>query len=572
MAKFKFIEKFKKNDALPTDVTQSTTDVTEPVDIAETLEKLANEEESKKEKKKLAIPNFVWDVSADVINLVDEIINESSEIVEDGLKGSFTVGAAVVNLFDRTSAFVEWFLTKMAVFAGRKFHDIHITISKNKKTIIKNLSVLGAGALLMVIIFAWATDYEYSYHGRPLGIVEEQRDVIEILELASEELSKEYGTNIQIDAEEDISFRVVTSYGKEVDNQDKVLQKLTYMGELNAEACAIVADGKTLVIVENKDVAKAVLEDIKSIFVTDSDSVEYEYIGFAEKITLESCSVELKNISGRAAAVNKLRSGGQQATDYIVKDGDTVYGICEKLGLSLSELEALNPNLDVTLIHAGDALKVEREIPLVTIETVAVVTYAESIPYKTEYEKSSYYFEGEKVVRRAGTKGKASVVARQTKQNGEIIDSVELKRETIIEPVSKIVVKGTKPTPPKHGTGSYLRPVNVGIYAHYGWRWGRMHEGVDLAAPTGTPIRAADGGTVVKAGWAGAYGLRITIDHGNGVKTIYAHNSANYVSVGDRVFQGQTIGAVGNTGRSTGPHCHFEIRINGRAVNPSYYI
>ena len=83
----------------------------------------------------------------------------------------------------------------------------------------------------MVIIFSWATDYEYSYHGRPLGIVKEQRDVIEILDLASDGLSKEYGSNIVIDPESDITFRPVVSSGREIDDQDTVLKRLTYMGE-----------------------------------------------------------------------------------------------------------------------------------------------------------------------------------------------------------------------------------------------------------------------------------------------------------------------------------------------------
>ena len=99
-----------------------------------------------------------------------------------------------------------------------------------------------------------------------------------------------------------------------------------------------------------------------------------------------------------------------------------------------------------------------------------------------------------------------------------------------------------------------------------------MHDGIDLAASTGTPIKASDGGTVVHSGWYYGYGYTVIIDHGGGVKTLYGHNSANYVSVGEKVFQGQVIAAVGNTGNSTGPHCHFEIMMNGRNVNPSLYV
>ena len=99
-----------------------------------------------------------------------------------------------------------------------------------------------------------------------------------------------------------------------------------------------------------------------------------------------------------------------------------------------------------------------------------------------------------------------------------------------------------------------------------------MHYGLDYAAATGTTIRAADGGTVTKAGWSGAYGYRIVIEHGGGFKTLYAHCSSISVSVGQQVYQGQKIGAVGSTGRSTGAHCHFEIFKNGGNVNPASYL
>ncbi len=99
-----------------------------------------------------------------------------------------------------------------------------------------------------------------------------------------------------------------------------------------------------------------------------------------------------------------------------------------------------------------------------------------------------------------------------------------------------------------------------------------MHFGQDFAIKTGTPIKAAAGGTVTKAGWSSGYGNYTCIDHGGGLSTCYAHQSKISVKVGQTVAQGQVIGLVGNTGRSTGSHLHFEVRVNGAAVNPSKYI
>ncbi|HXV34436.1 MAG TPA: peptidoglycan DD-metalloendopeptidase family protein [Gaiellaceae bacterium] len=120
-------------------------------------------------------------------------------------------------------------------------------------------------------------------------------------------------------------------------------------------------------------------------------------------------------------------------------------------------------------------------------------------------------------------------------------------------------------------SSGFIWPVNGVVTSGFGWRWGRMHEGIDIAAPSGTPIRAAAGGTIIYTGYMGGYGNITIIDHGNGLATAYAHQSAIYIG-GGSVSQGTVIGAVGSTGNSTGPHLHFEVRVNGSAVDPMGYL
>ena len=135
-------------------------------------------------------------------------------------------------------------------------------------------------------------------------------------------------------------------------------------------------------------------------------------------------------------------------------------------------------------------------------------------------------------------------------------------------PAATSLAIGSDTTPSSSGL---IWPVSGPVVSGYGWRWGRMHEGIDIAAGYGTPIVASAAGVVIYAGWMGGYGNLIIIDHGGGLATAYAHQTSFAVGSGP-VSQGQTIGYVGCTGHCFGPHLHFEVRVNGAAVDPLGYL
>ena len=127
------------------------------------------------------------------------------------------------------------------------------------------------------------------------------------------------------------------------------------------------------------------------------------------------------------------------------------------------------------------------------------------------------------------------------------------------------------------GTGQpsaagFIWPCDGVVVSGFGLRWGRMHEGVDIGCAYGTPNRAAASGTVIYSGWHGGYGNLVVVDHGNGLSTAYAHASSLLVGIGQSVSQGDTVSLVGSTGNSSGPHLHFEVRVNGQAVDPLFYL
>ena len=131
--------------------------------------------------------------------------------------------------------------------------------------------------------------------------------------------------------------------------------------------------------------------------------------------------------------------------------------------------------------------------------------------------------------------------------------------------------------PASSGSGSrpasgFIWPVNGVLTSGFGQRWGRLHAGIDVGVGFGTSIASVASGTVVYSGWLGGYGNLVVVDHGNGLSTAYAHQQRIYAALGQQVSQGESLGEVGSTGNSTGPHLHFEVRINGLAVDPLGYL
>lgn len=212
-------------------------------------------------------------------------------------------------------------------------------------------------------------------------------------------------------------------------------------------------------------------------------------------------------------------------------------------------------------------------LPQLNVSAMRSVCYTESIPYETVTQENDQYNQTYSRTIQEGQTGEAAVTAAVMTLNGEEYDRKILRRTVIQPAVDEKIEIGTRSV--GIGTGEYLVPVeDYVLTSGFKWRWGRLHGGIDLAVPEGTAVHAADNGKVILADDSDAcgYGNYIILDHQNGQKTVYAHNSELLVSEGDIVDKGDTIALSGNTGNSTGPHMHFEVRVQDEQVDPLEFI
>lgn len=267
-------------------------------------------------------------------------------------------------------------------------------------------------------------------------------------------------------------------------------------------------------------------------------------------------------------AFKLLLTGGKEEAVYVAEETESLESVAKKFNMTVDEIKALNADWEDPL-HKGSKITVLKPAPMITVTLEQEKKAQSAVAFKTVEKEDPNQVKSVRKVVRAGKAGTMETTTRVESENGKVTASVTEASRLIQEPVDEIVAVGTKEG---LATGSFMTPTVGRLSSPFGPRWGRFHYGIDLANATGTDVVAADGGVVTRAGMAGSYGNLIIIDHQNGTSTRYAHLSAFNVKAGDVVQKGQSIGKIGSTGRSTGPHLHFEVRVGGVAKNPLEFI
>lgn len=427
--------------------------------------------------------------------------------------------------------------------------------------------------LVTVTILIFSASYfgvglEVTLNGQSLGFIE-TRDQMEALIDEVESTATEYlGTPYHLNADVSYSFGYIHR-----DNMlDPEATRDALLSIVNGVSTqyALTVDGELVGASDSKTALELLRQRLLKNGTSTSGDVKTEFV---QDVRIEERMVPNSAIRPVEEIEQALSGNSQEVVTYTVQDGDTVSAIAQRFSLTLSEIEALNPGLNINRIHIGDTLQISAAVPVLSIKQTEKVEYTEAIAYETVTQKTDELYTNQSRIIQKGVNGTASVTA-----NVVYVDGAEQSREilsysVVTEPVTQIKEVGTKALPAKAPKGTFINPFAAGRRTSlYGYRSSGFHTGLDLAGATGSPIIAADGGTVILARWNGGYGNCVIIDHGNGYQTLYAHCSKLLVSVGQKVAQGEQIAKVGSTGNSTGPHCHWEIRINGKTVNPANYI
>ncbi len=252
---------------------------------------------------------------------------------------------------------------------------------------------------------------------------------------------------------------------------------------------------------------------------------------------------------------------------YVVESGDCLSVIAMDHDTTVSSIVALNQLANADAIREGQELIIAVPEPDLKIRLTLGEVYEEDYTMEPVIRENDSWYTNQEVVRQEGTTGHRERNDVVVYENGLEISREMVAQNVMTESLPAIIEKGTIIPP------TYIKPLAGGRYTSgFGRRWGRLHKGVDWACPTGTTVYASSAGTVIQASYNGGYGNNVVISHPDGRLTRYAHNSKLLVRVGQTVKQGEAIALSGNTGRSTGPHVHFEIYINGAAANPLKYI
>ena len=479
-------------------------------------------------------------------------------------------------------------------------------------------------AFTPVLLTKPQTVYRVYLKGESLGLIKSKDELNKYIDKKQEGIKTKYHVD-KVYAPSELKITKEITYSNDLLSIEEIYKKIENTSPFTINGYVVKIggiskasnEGKTVktksqkIYVLQKDVFTTSAENTAKSFVTADLYKAYadkeqkaikdtgtiiENIYIKNKVTIKKDKIPIdKKIYQTSEELSKYLLFGttEDQQQYTVKQGDTLDEVAFNNKMSVEEIMVANPDIKdkSTLLYPGQVLKVGIIKPQMEIVEEDHQVKREQKHYTTETKNDNSQYTSYQKVEQQGVNGENKVTKKKKKINGEVTNTVTISTEILKEPIKEIVIKGTKQESSGRGSysgGGYGSVVPTkGIWgwpatcssvsSGFGYRWGYLHDGTDInGCGYGSNIFAAQSGTVVQSSYKYDNGEFVTIDHHNGVFTMYAHLSARYVKVGDSVNKGQVIGAMGQTGFATGVHLHYGFWIGypyhgGYAVNAMNY-
>lgn len=478
-----------------------------------------------------------------------------------------------------------------------------------KKVLIISVALAVSALLVLYIPSPKAKNpqdvYRVYLKGNSLGLIENKEELEQYIDKEQEKIKNKYKVD-KVYAPEDLKVVKEITYQEKISTTKEIYEKIKDLESFTINGYAIKIKGidstneqgetqkgvdQTIYVLDKTVFTDAMDKTIRS-FVNNDDYEKYlnnkqkeikdtgtiiENVYIENKITVKNTKIPVdKTIYEKVDDLSRYLLFGtlDEYQKYTVQDGDTISDIAFNNKLSNKEFLIANPTFkdENSLLFAGQQVTINIIKPQFRLVEIDHTVFDQEIKYETEVKYDENKMVGTEEVTQKGENGLQRVTSKVQKINGQVESSVinESATERLKEPVKEIIVKGKKQNSYSSGIditgttkveGYWKWPTTTPytINSPYGYRWGTLHDGVDIGGGYGSPIYAANNGVVVQSSYKWDNGEYIVINHNNGYYTMYAHLSARYVKVGQNVSIGQQIGAMGKTGFATGTHLHFGL-------------
>ena len=454
-------------------------------------------------------------------------------------------------------------------------HTIAAALSKIRIPRFVQLGAFLTASVVLVVYAAltmfYTTATTVSFNGVALATVASEEEAAAVRMSLERSISDVVGYDYTLE-DSAVSYSTGLMSRSNVEDSETLEKALSRQLSVVEHGYALYVNGEFVGATQTEGALEGLLDQVAAPY-RNENTVS---IDFAENVEILECDLPVEQFTNLAEVALLLTSTKEGEITYTVKKGDCWSVIAQDHDMTNSELLALNPGYDIDKLQIGDELIISNAVPYLTVVVTQMEYYVAEVPCDIEYVDDNTMWKGDTRVISKGTPGTADVSALVTYQGATELERQVITETILTEPVTQIEARGTQERPSWAPTGTFRWPAHGRLTSPYGYRYifgsRSFHGGIDIANSKGTDIVAADGGVVTYAGWMSGYGYLIQIDHQNGYKTYYAHCSKLLVGVGTKVHKGQHIAEMGNTGRSTGNHLHFEIRYNGERKNPSNYL